>query len=72
MGGAIEDDLAFIEDQEFGAVVDAAVGDRLYLSGLLVEAVSGEEEGILQAMSNDQRCGVGNVALLDDEIDDSG
>lgn len=71
-GGAIEDDPAFIQDEKLGAVVDAAVGDWFYLSGLLVKAVSGEEEGVLQAMGDDQRCCVSDVALLDDKINDGG
>ena len=41
-------------------------------AGLLVEAVSGEEEGVLQAMGDQQRRGMGDVALLDDEFDDGG
>ena len=69
---AVEDDLAFIQDEELGAVVDAVVGDGFYLAGLLVEAVSGEEEGVLQAVGDEQRGGVGDVALLDDELDDGG
>jgi len=70
MGGSVEDDLAFIQDEKPRAVIDPVVGNLFYLSGLLVEAISGQEEGVLQAMSNDQRRCVGNVALLDDEIDD--
>ena len=72
MGGAVEDNFAFIQDEKFGAVVDAAVGDWLYLAGLLVEAVCSQEEGVLQAVGDQQRCGVGYVALLDDQIDDGG
>lgn len=70
--GAVEDDSAFVEDEELCAVVDAPVGDLLNLAGLLVEAVPGEEEGVLQAMSDDERGGVGDVALFDDELDDGG
>ena len=66
VGGSVEDDSTFIEDEELGAVVDAAVGDWLYLSGLLIEAVSGEEKCILQAMSDDERGGLGDIALFDD------
>ena len=72
VGGAVEDDLALIQDEKLGAVVDAAVGDGLSFSGLLVEVVSGQQEGILEAMGYEQRCCVGDVALLDDKIDDRG
>ncbi len=64
--------LAFIQDEKFGAVVDAAVGDWFDLACLLVEAVSGQQEGVLQTVGDDQGRGVGDVALLDDEIDDGG
>jgi hypothetical protein len=72
VGGSVEDDPAFIQDEKLGAVFDAAVRNRFYLSGLLIESVSGEEEGVLQAMGYDQRRCVGDVALLDDKIDDGG
>ena len=68
----VEDDLAFINNDKFGAVIDTAVGDRLDLSGLWVEAISGQKIGILQTVGDDQRSGVGRVSLLDDEIDDGG
>ena len=66
LGGAVEDDSAFVEDEKLGAVVDAAIGDLFDLAGLLIETVSGEEEGILQAMGDDERGCVGDVALFDD------
>ncbi len=34
VGGAVEDDFAFVEDEEFGTVVDAVVGDLLDFAGL--------------------------------------
>ena len=70
--GAVEYDTTFIEHKKFSAVVDSTVGDRFYLSGLLIESVSGEEKGVLQAMGDDQGGCVGDVPLLDDEIDDGG
>ena len=72
VGGAVEDDLTFVQDEELGAVVDAAIGDWFYFSSLLVEAVSSEEEGVLQAVCDQERGGVGYVALLDDKVDDCG
>src|SRR5277367_1485410 len=72
VGGAVEDDLTFIQDKKLGAVIDSAVGDGFDLSGLLVEAVSGQEKGVLKAVSDHERCRVGDVALLDDKIDDGG
>ena len=71
-GGAVEDYLAFVEDQEFGAVVDAVVGDLLDLFSLRIEAAAGEEVGVLNAMSDDERSSLGDVALFDDEVDDGG
>ncbi len=71
-GGAVEDYFAFVDDEELGAVVDAVAGDLFDLAGLGVEAVSGEEEGVLQAVGDDERGGLGDVALLDDEVDDGG
>jgi len=71
-GGAVEDDFAFVEDQEFGAVVDAVVGDLLDLFSLRIEAAAGEEVGVLNAMGDDERGGLGDVALFDDEVDDGG
>ena len=72
VGSAVEDNPAFIENQEFGAVVDAVVWDRFDFACLLIEAVPGEEEGILQTVGDHQRRGVGDVALLDDEFNDGG
>ena len=37
-----------------------------------VEAVHGEGEGVLEAVGDEERGGVGDVALLDDEFDDGG
>ena len=59
VGGAVEDYLALVEDEKFGAVVDAAVRDGFDLAGLLVEAVCGQKEGVLQAVGDDQGCSVG-------------
>jgi hypothetical protein len=72
VGSAVEDDLAFIQDEKFRAVVDSAIRDWFDLSGLLIETVSGQEEGVLQAMRDYQRRCVADVALFDDEIDDGG
>ena len=72
MGGAVEDYVALVEDEEFCAVVDTVVGDALDLAGGGVEAVHGEGEGVLQAVGDEERGGVGGVALLDDEVDDGG
>ena len=72
VGGSVEDDLAFVQNEKLGAIVDPVVGDWFYLSGLLIEAISGQEEGVLQAMRDDERRCVGDVALLDDKIDDRG
>jgi len=71
-GGAVEDYFSFVEDQEFCAVVDAVVGDLLDFFGLRVEAAAGEEVGVLNAVGDDERGGLGDVALLDDEVNDSG
>ena len=72
MSGAIEDDPAVIQNEKLSAVVDTAVRYWLYLSGLLVEVISGQEESILQAMGDDEGCCVGDVSLLDDKVDDGG
>jgi hypothetical protein len=71
-GGAVEDDFAFVEDEELGAVVDAVVGDLLDFAGFFVEAASGEEVCVLDAVGDDEGGGLGDVALLDDEVDDGG
>lgn len=71
-GGAVEDDAILVEDEKFGAVVDAVVGDSLDLSGSGVDVVHRESEGVLEAVGDEQRGGVGDVALLDDEVDDGG
>lgn len=71
-GGAVEDYFAFVEDEEFRAVVDAVVGDLFDFFGLLVEAAAGEEVCVLNAMGDDERGGLGDVALFDDEVDDGG
>ena len=72
LGGAVEDDLPLVENEEFGAVVDAAVGDGFHFSGLLVESAHGKDEGVLEAMGDEERSGVRDVALFDDELDDGG
>ena len=73
MGRAVEYDLALIQDEELSAVVNAAVGNRLYFAGLLTEVVSGQQEGVLEAVGYEQRCCVGDVALLDcRRLDDRG
>ncbi len=58
--------------RKLGAVVDATVRDRFDFSRLRVETVSCEEVGVLQTVGDDQRRGVGDIALLDDEVDDGG
>src|ERR1017187_9596882 len=74
-GGAVEPDAAVVEHEELHAWVDAVVravlGDRNHAFGGVV-AVGGEGEGVLQAMGDEQRCGVGDVALLHDQLDDGG
>src|SRR5882724_5585 len=72
VGVAVEDDPALIQDEKLGAVVDTAIGDWFYFARLLIEAVSGQKEGVLQAVGDQQRCGVGYVTLLDDKVDDRG
>ncbi len=47
VGGAIEDDSAFIQDEKLRAVVDAVVGDLFHFACLRVEAASCQEEGVL-------------------------
>src|SRR5437879_7418443 len=69
---AVEDHPAFIQDEKLGAVVDSVVGNRLYFSCLRGEMVSGQKEGVLRAMGDQQRCGVGYVALLINKVDDGG
>ena len=74
-GGAVEDDFALVEDEEAGAGVDAVVigaVDGDHVLGFRVEAVGGEGEGVLEAVGDEQAGGVGDVALLDDELDDGG
>lgn len=71
-GGAVEDDFSLVEDEELCAVVDAVVGDLFDFAGLFVETAAGEEVGVLDAVGNDERGGLGDVALLDDEVDDGG
>jgi hypothetical protein len=68
---AVEDHSAFIQDEELGAVVDPVIGDWFYFARLLVEAVCGQKEGVLEAMGDQQRGGVGYVALFDDKVNDS-
>lgn len=70
VGGSVEDDPAFVQDEKLGAVIDAIVGYLLHFASLRVEVASRQEEGVLQAVRDDERGGVGNIALLDDEIDD--
>ena len=72
VGGPIENDLAFIQNQKLCAVVDTIVRNGFDLSGLLVEAVSGQEESVLQTVGDDQRRCVSDVALLDNQLDDGG
>src|ERR1700687_2371662 len=69
---SVEDPPPFIQDKKLGAVVDTAIGNRLYFSCLRVEMVSGQKEGVLQAVGDQQRCGVADVALLDNKVDDCG
>src|SRR5580692_6164777 len=69
---AVEDHPAFVQDEKPGAVVDTVIGNRFYLARLLVEAVSGQKEGVLQAVGDQQRCGVTDVALFDNKVDDGG
>ena len=71
-GGAVEDDLALVEDKEFRVGVEVAVGDFFHLVGGGVPAVRGQGEGVLQAVRDEQRSGAGDVALLDDQLDDGG
>ena len=71
-GGAVEDDLSLVEDEEAGTVVDAMVGDGFHGASLLVIAIHGEDEGVLQTVGDEQRSGVGDVALFEDEFDDGG
>lgn len=72
LGGASEDDGALIEDEEAGAVVNGAVRDELHLIGFDVEVMGSEGEGVLQAVGDEERGGVGDVALLDDEFNNGG
>jgi hypothetical protein len=58
LGGAVEDDAAFVEDEEFCAGVDAVVGDGLHLAGGGVEAVRGESEGVLDTVGDEERGGL--------------
>ncbi len=67
---SVEDHVAFVHHEKLCAVVDAAVGQWFDLAGLLVEAVRGQPEGVLQAVGDDQRRGLRDVALLDDQVDD--
>ena len=71
-GGSVEDYFAFVEDEEFCAVVDSVVGDAFHLAVGLVVAVHGEGEGVLEAVGDEEGGGVGDVALFDDELDDGG
>ena len=72
VGGAFEMDFALVEDEKAGAVVDATVGDGLHFVRGVVPAVGGEGEGVLEAVGDEKCGGVGDVALLDDKLDDGG
>ena len=61
-----------MQHEEGGAFVYSAIGQLFHLVGFLVEAVRGQHEGVLQAVRNEQGAGAGDVALLDDELDDGG
>src|SRR5260370_19250198 len=67
---AVEDHPALIQDEKLCAVIDTATGNRFYLARLLVETVSGQKEGVLQAVGDQQRLGVAYVALLNDQVED--
>ena len=72
MGGTIEDDPAFVYDEKLCAVINAIVGDLFHLASFRVKAVSRQQKGILESVSDDQGCRVCDVALLDDKVDDGG
>ena len=75
-GGAVEDYVALVEDEELYAGVDAlfgaVFGDGLHAACRGVVAVGGHDEGVLEAVGDDERGGVLDVALLHDELDDGG
>lgn len=76
LGVAVEDDFGLVEDEEAGVGVEAALGtvfgDGLHAVGGGVIAVGGEDEGVLEAVGDDEGGGVLDVALLHDELDDGG
>lgn len=72
VGVAVEDDMAVVENEECGVGVGFAFGERLDAFAVVRIAVRGEHEGVLQAVRDQERGGVGGIALLDDEFDDGG
>jgi hypothetical protein len=54
VGGAVEDNFAFVEDEKFCVFVDTLVGDRLDLAGFGVEAAPREKECVLQTVGDQQ------------------
>ena len=59
-----------MEHEEAGVGVDLVGWEQLHLFGGGVEVVHGEDEGVLNAVGDDDGAGVRNVALLHNELDD--
>ena len=70
VGGSVEDEPALVQHEEAGAGVSLFFREFRYLAGVFTEAVTSEQECVLQAMSHEDGAGSGDVPLLDDQIDD--
>ncbi len=70
--GAGEGDAAFLKDDEGGVGIDAVVFDALHAVFFQVEAMRGQGEGVLQAMGDQQGGALIDVALLHDQLNNSG
>src|SRR5271163_666139 len=72
MRRAIEDDVTVVQHKKVGLGIQLVVGDGNHMVLRAVEHVGGEGEGILQAVGDQQRTGAVNIALLHDQLNDSG
>src|SRR5689334_356050 len=67
---AVKDYLSIAQNQEsYPNLAALPFGQRLHAVALPVKVVSGHGEGVLQAMSDEERTGLVDISLLYDQLD---
>ena len=71
-GGSVEDETTLMEHQEAGIGVGLMGREEFHPILGEIEVMHRQDKGILEAVRDHDGAGVGDVALLHDELDDGG